>query len=297
MSECRLCPRRCGALRADGGVGFCGAGKSLRVSRAALHFWEEPPISGTRGSGTVFFSHCPLKCIYCQNYAISTGGDGLDISVDRLVDIFFELAAAGAHNINLVSPTQYTAEIIAAIKAARARGFALPVVWNTGGYELPETLRRLAGLVDIYLTDFKYMSPRLAEDFSAAPDYPAYAKAALCEMLRQQPECRYDGDGILRRGVIVRHLVLPGCTDDTKDVLDYLADDRRARLSLMGQYTPQPTCAHPQLSRPITEEEYADVIGYAELLGFTDAFVQERESAKESFIPKFDYTGVLPERK
>lgn len=294
---CRLCPRRCGAARTKGDTGFCGAGNALRVARAALHFWEEPPISGTRGSGAVFFSHCPLKCVYCQNFSISTGGDGLVISVDRLVDIFFELAAAGAHNINLVSPTQYTEEIISAITMAKARGFCLPFVWNTGGYECADTLRRLDGLVDIYLTDFKYMSPSLAERFSAAPDYPQYAREALCEMLRRQPKCEYDGDGLLRRGVIVRHLVLPGCTEDTKDILDYLSDFRGARLSLMGQFTPQPTCAHPQLLRPLTEEEYADVIGYAELLGLTDAFIQERGSASESFIPQFDYTGVMPERK
>lgn len=294
MSGCRLCPRRCGAVRSAGSVGFCGADGSLRVARAALHFWEEPPISGTRGSGTVFFSHCPLKCIYCQNHEISSGGDGLVISTDRLTDIFFELRAAGAHNINLVSPTQYTDEIIAAVSAAKARGFDLPFVWNTGGYELADTLRRLDGLVDIYLTDFKYMSARLAGAFSAAPDYPAAARAALCEMLRQIPRGQYDADGLMRRGVIVRHLVLPGCTADTKDILDYLADLRGVRLSLMGQFTPQPTCTHPALSREVSAEEYDDVVGYAELLGFTDAFIQERGSASESFIPKFDYTGVLP---
>lgn len=298
-SGCMLCPRRCSADRKSNKPGYCGADGKLKVARAALHFWEEPPISGTRGSGTVFFSHCPLKCVYCQNRGISSDGDGLEITVGRLTDIFFELREAGAHNVNLVSPTQYTEEIIAAVRAAKMRGFDLPIVWNTGGYESVETLRRLRGIVDIYLTDFKYHDPALAKKYSAAADYPTVCADALAEMVAEQPTCVYDGDGIMQRGVIVRHLVLPGHTEDSKDVLDYVWDHygKNVAFSLMSQYTPQADCPCAELRRPLSAEEYADVVGYAELLGMTDAFVQDGESVSESFIPKFDYTGVMPKEK
>ena len=198
--HCMLCPRQCGADRGHGQIGFCGAGKALRVARAALHMWEEPPVSGTHGSGTVFFSHCPLKCVYCQNREISAGGSGLDISETRLVQIFFELRDMGAHNINLVSPTQYAAQVAGAIRIARGQGFDLPFVWNTGGYERVETLRMLRGLIDVYLTDFKYMSAKRAMRYSGAPDYPPVAEAALCEMLLQRPECKYQGGLFAPRG-------------------------------------------------------------------------------------------------
>lgn len=294
--KCTLCPRVCGTDRASGGIGYCGAGNQLRVARAALHFWEEPPISGERGSGTVFFSHCPLQCVYCQNREISSGGDGLAITVDRLCDIFFELKAKGAHNINLVSPTQYADAIAEAIRMAKEKGIDLPFVYNTSGYERVETLQSLDGLIDIYLTDFKYMSASLGKKYSGAADYPAVAAAALCEMLRQQPVCSFDGV-LMTRGVIVRHLVLPGQTEDSKDVIDRVSDlcGKRAYLSLMRQYTPPRTCLHPELMRPITDGEYDEVVGYAELLGITRLFLQESESVSESFIPKFDYSGVLPE--
>ena len=288
--NCTLCPRRCGADRAVE-TGFCGAGRELKIARAALHFWEEPPISGTRGSGTVFFSHCPLQCVYCQNRAISACGDGLSVSDDRLVEIFFELAAKGAHNINLVSPTQYADRIAFAIRTAKARGFVLPFVWNTSGYESVETLRSLDGLVDIYLTDFKYASSALAARYSHAADYPAVAGAALAEMLRQQPKCVYYGE-LMTRGVIVRHLVLPSHTEDSKDVLDILSAYKPC-LSLMRQYTPQSGCPYAELARPITDAEYETVVGYALLCGLNKLFLQDGESVSESFIPAFDYEGVL----
>ncbi len=288
--NCTLCPRRCGADRAVE-TGFCGAGRELKIARAALHFWEEPPISGTRGSGTVFFSHCPLQCVYCQNRAISACGNGLSVSDDRLVEIFFELAAKGAHNINLVSPTQYADRIADAIRAAKARGFVLPFVWNTSGYESVETLRSLDGLVDIYLTDFKYASSALAARYSHAADYPVVAGAALVEMLRQQPKCVYNGE-LMTRGVIVRHLVLPSHTEDSKDVLDILSAYKPC-LSLMRQYTPQSGCPYAELARPITDAEYETVVGYALLCGLNKLFLQDGESVSESFIPAFDYEGVL----
>lgn len=266
------------------------------MARASLHMWEEPPISGERGSGTVFFSHCPLKCVYCQNREISNGGDGLPITVERLCDIFFELRDKGAHNINLVSPTQYVDHIAEAIRMAKKKGFDLPFVYNTSGYERVETLRSLTGLIDIYLTDFKYMSASLAERYSHAADYPTVAAAALCEMLRQQPRCVFDGE-LMRNGVIVRHLILPEQTADSKDVIDMVLEicGKHAWLSLMRQYTPPKICAYPELLRPITDAEYDDVVGYAELCGCTKLFLQESESVSESFIPKFDYSGVLPQ--
>lgn len=293
MSICTLCPRSCGVDR-NIKKGYCGAPDNLKVARAALHFWEEPPISGEKGSGTVFFSHCPLKCVYCQNRSISSAGDGLEITVERLCEIFFELKEKGAHNINLVSPTQYADKIAAAIKAAKAKGFDLPFVWNTSGYEGVETLKALCNLVDIYLTDFKYASCDLSKKYSHAADYSIVAKAALREMMRQQPDCIFDGD-IMKKGVIVRHMLLPNCTHDSKDVIDIFSDicGNRAYLSLMRQYTPQSGCEYAEIMRPVTDSEYEDVVGYAELLGIKKLFLQESESVSESFIPEFNYIGVL----
>jgi putative pyruvate formate lyase activating enzyme len=291
---CTLCPRNCRVDR-ENKIGYCGAPQSLKVARAALHFWEEPIISGDRGSGTVFFSHCPLKCVYCQNSEISSGGDGLEIGVSRLCDIFFELKEKGAHNINLVSPTQYADKIITAMKMAKEKGLDLPFVWNTSGYESVETLKMLDGLVDIYLTDFKYASPEIAKKYSHADDYPAVCTDALKEMMRQQPICVFDGE-MLKKGVIVRHLLLPGCMGDSKDVVDAFFDicGDRAYLSLMRQYTPQINCEFKELMRAVADSEYEEVTGYAELLGIEKLFLQEDESVSESFIPKFDYSGVLP---
>ena len=244
--KCTLCPRLCGADRENGEIGYCGADGSLKVARAALHMWEEPPISGVQGSGTVFFSHCPLKCVYCQNRDISSGGDGLKISVERLCEIFFELKEKGAHNINLVSPTQYTNEIIAAVKMAKERGFDLPFVYNTSGYERVETLEKLRGIVDIYLTDFKYMSSDAAKRYSNAKDYPAVAVAALREMMRQQSKCVLDGE-MMTRGVIVRHLVLPNNIGDSKDVIDTFDDicsiHRKKRVSIKRYPAQLPTAS------------------------------------------------------
>lgn len=299
MAGCKLCPRLCGADRTAGEVGFCGADGRLRVARAAPHMWEEPPISGKRGSGTVFFSHCPLRCVYCQNRNISSGGFGTDITAGRLCDIFFELAEKGVHNINLVSPTQYTREIIAAVRMAKARGFSLPFVWNTGGYERVETLRALEGLVDIYLTDYKYASCALAARYSDAADYPAAADAALREMVRQQPHCVWGGE-LLTRGVIVRHLVLPTHADDSCEVVRrvYDAYGDRVILSLMSQYTPVGDCGgFAELASPVSAEEYDRVVDFALSLGVENAFIQEGGCVSESFIPAFDTTGVLPEKE
>ena len=223
MPLCTLCPRSCGADRAAGQKGYCGVGGTkIKAARAALHMWEEPCISGSQGSGTVFFSGCPLRCVYCQNRDIARAGAGKEITVERLSEIFLELQEKGAANINLVTPTHYTPEIVKAVAEARDGGLTLPIVYNCGGYEKPETLRTLEGIVDIYLTDFKYMDAEAARRYSHAPDYPEIAKEALGEMVRQQPEPVFDEKGMMKKGVIVRHLLLPGHLKNAEAVVKYV---------------------------------------------------------------------------
>ncbi len=296
MQECTLCPRNCRANREKGETGVCGvAGPGIVGARAALHMWEEPCISGERGSGTVFFSGCSLRCIYCQNYEIAHAKHGKRITVERLAEIFLELAEKGAHNINLVTPTHYTPEIIAAVKMARERGLSLPIVYNCSGYEKVETLRLLEGIVDIYLTDFKYMEKELAANYSKAPDYPEIAKEALCEMVRQTKEVMLDADGMMTKGVIVRHLLLPNHLRNAKKVVNYVYETYgdKVYLSLMNQYTPLPQVKHiPELNRKVTEREYEKLVDYAIALGVEYAFIQEGETALESFIPQFECEGI-----
>ena len=292
--SCRLCPRDCGIDRTKF-PGRCGETHEIRAARAALHFWEEPCISGTRGSGTVFFSGCNLRCVYCQNHEISTMVTGKRVSVGRLTEIFLGLKEKGAHNLNLVTPTHYAIEIHEALREARRQGLSLPIVWNTSGYEDPETLRRLEGDVDVYLTDFKYMDKDLAARFSKAPDYPSIAKAALREMVRQKPHLRTDEEGMLKEGVIVRHLLLPGHTRNAKDVVRYVYTTYgdKVLLSLMNQYTPVREIPDaPELNRRPTRREYEKLISFAIDLGVTNALIQEGGTQKESFIPPFDYEGI-----
>lgn len=296
MNRCQLCPRACGTDRSAGQKGICGAGAKIKVARAALHFWEEPCISGTRGSGTVFFSYCPLHCVYCQNAQLSGGRAGAEITVRRLAEIFLELEEQGAHNINLVTPTHYTPHIARALRCAKEAGLGIPVVHNGSGYESVRTLRMLDGLIDIYLTDFKYMDKGIAERYSHAPDYAAHAKDAIAEMVRQAGVAVFDADGMMRRGVIVRHLLLPGHLEDSKNVVRYLyetyGDD--IYLSLMSQYTPVQKEQLPEgLRRMVTDEEYDGLIDFALALGVENGFLQEGAAASESFIPPFDLTGVL----
>lgn len=300
-SHCTLCPRACGADRAAGATGYCGAGGTLRVARAALHHWEEPCLSGdpeaVTGSGTVFFTGCALRCCYCQNYAISQQGLGKDIDEKRLARIFLELQQKGAKNLNLVTATQWLPWVVAALDDARAQGLTLPVAYNTGGYETVETVRALAGYVDIWLTDWKYASSSLAARLSAAPDYPVVAQAALRQMLLQTGEPMYDGEGYLRRGVIVRHLALPGQYRDSLAVLEQMAAVRRETgvafiPSLMSQFTPFYHAADHGLGRRITSYEYRRVIDKAVALGLTDGYMQEKSSAREEYTPPFDLEGV-----
>lgn len=292
---CMLCPRRCGARRSEGQLGFCGAPGTIRAARAALHFWEEPCISGSGGSGAVFFSGCPLSCVFCQNQEISSGGRGLPISEERLVDCFFRLQEEGAHNINLVTPTHYADVLSRCIKKAKDAGLSLPFVYNCGGYESVDTLKRLEGLIDIYLPDFKYMSPALSERYSGAPDYPEVAKAALEEMVRQRGEVVFDESGLMKRGVLIRHMLLPGCLEDSIAVMDYLWHKYgyMVYFSLMSQYTPcRPMEGFPELMRRVSEKDYEALVDFCVSLGMENAFVQEGESAEESFIPSFDGTGL-----
>lgn len=295
--RCTLCPRRCLARRAQGQAGFCGVGGQLKAARAALHFWEEPCISGQRGSGTVFFSGCTLKCCYCQNYPISAQGQGKELSIDRLAEIFLELQQKGAHNINLVTPGQWRPWITAALDKARAGGLVLPIVCNTGSYETLESIEAWRGYVDIWLADLKYVSPAISAELSAAPDYFAVARPAIEAMMAQAGRPVLDPEGILRRGVILRHLALPGHLEDSFAVLDQMAAWNEADPgcfipSLMSQYTPFYQAAEHGIGRRITTYEYRRVVNYAMDKGLSAGYMQQKSSAKEEYTPLFDLTGL-----
>lgn len=299
LDACELCPRCCRAARAKGARGVCGADSALKIARAALHMWEEPPISGEAGSGTIFFSGCPLKCIYCQNHQISTGGFGIEIAPERLVEIMLELQDQGALNVNLVTATHYAHLLSAAIGAARRRGLKIPIVYNTSGYERVQAVAELAGLVDVWLTDFKYADAALARSLSHVPDYPDVAAAALAQMVSQINAAGGEllaRDGHMLRGIIVRHLVLPGHAEDSCRVLDRIwevAGD--VPISVMNQYTPNQRMRDQggDLARAVLDEEYEMVLDHADDLGFTTMFWQEGGAVDESFTPPFDTTGVL----
>lgn len=296
---CNLCPRNCGADR-ENTLGFCGVGNKLKVARAALHMWEEPCLSGynEEGSGAIFFSGCSLGCVFCQNINISRGKAGKEITVDRLVEIFFELKSQGALNINFVTPDHYVPQIIKAIDMARERGFDLPFVYNCSGYVKPEIIDLLDGYIDIYLPDFKYMSGELAKKYSRAEDYPEYAKPGLERMVKQVGGDRmsFNDGGIMTRGVIVRHMLLPGCMEDSKRVIKYLYETygNDIYISIMSQYTPMPGIEekYPELAHKVDFDEYNELVDYAIELGVENGFIQEEEAAEDSFIPEFDCTGV-----
>lgn len=290
LENCVLCPRRCGVNRLNGEKGFCGASDKIKIARSALHFWEEPCISGKNGSGTVFFSHCTLKCVFCQNYDISARNNGREITVRELAGCFLDLQSKGANNINLVTPTHYVSQIIEALGDAKARGLTLPVLYNTSGYERVETLRMLDGLIDVYMPDMKYFSDKYAVKYSNAPGYFRTASEALREMFCQTGKNTFK-NGIMQKGVIVRHLMLPGLLFDTKHIIDYLyktyGDD--IYISLMSQYTPlEHVKKYPELYRKLNMKHYEAMVDYCAELGIKNAFVQDGEAAKESFIPPFN---------
>ncbi|WP_418917241.1 4Fe-4S cluster-binding domain-containing protein [Agathobacter sp.] len=293
--NCLLCPRKCGINRRTGQTGVCGVSSEIKVARAALHYWEEPCISGKRGSGAVFFSGCSLHCVFCQNREISDGKAGKVISKERLSDIFMELAVKGANNINLVTPGQYIPDIVWAVNDAKSRGMKLPIIYNTSGYENVTELKLLEGIVDVYLPDFKYMDSALSAMYSRAKDYPSVAKQALSEMVRQQPDVVIDdATGLIQKGVIVRQLLLPGHVNDAKAVLKYLYDTYHDHvyISMMSQFTPIALKDYPEINRTVTRREYERLVDYALEIGITNAFIQEGDVAKDSFIPAFDCEGV-----
>ena len=292
--NCHICPRECGADRENGQLGVCGTTNKIYVARAALHMWEEPCISGKEGSGAVFFTGCPLGCLYCQNYEISRGRKGKggkELTTAELADTFVRLQDEGANNINLVTPTHYSYQIIEALNIARVKGLRIPIVYNCSGYEKKETLEALEGYVDIYLTDFKYMNRELASAYSRAENYVDVAKIAVDEMVRQCPNVMFNENGIMQKGVIVRNLLLPGNVKNSKDVVKYIYDKYgdNVFLSIMNQYTPleQVKEMNP-LNRKVTKREYNRLIEYVLELGAKNVFIQEGDVAKESFIPDFE---------
>lgn len=294
MSFCNICPRKCNAERlplAENGEGFCGLGGAPRIARAALHFWEEPPISGENGSGTVFFSGCNLGCIFCQNKKISRGRFGKTVTPERLREIYEELINKGAHNINLVTPTHFADAVLASLEPK----LAVPVVYNCGGYESVETLKKFEGKIQIYLPDMKYSDNALAKKYSAAPDYFETAKAAVKEMYRQTGKYDIGDDGIMKKGVIIRHLILPGRLENTKKVIDWVKNEfapGEVLFSLMSQFTPVEGCNTDELYRRLTKDEYSEIADYLFESGIEDGFMQELSSAKEEYIPPFDLEGV-----
>ncbi len=292
--SCTLCPRACGADRTRS-HGACGMGDTVYAARAALHMWEEPCISGERGSGAVFFVGCSLGCVFCQNRTISRGNGGVPLNADALADAFLRLQdEEHAHNINLVTATHFTPTVADAIALARTRGLTVPTVWNSSGYESVETLRMLEGLVDVYLPDLKYVSSELSAKYAHAPDYFEAASLALNEMFRQVGEPRFSDDGIMTRGMIIRHLVLPTHTDDSRRVIRYLHDrfGDSVYISIMNQYTPMNGIPFPELTRAVTDEEYDEVVNFAADIGVVNGFIQEGGTVAESFIPAFDGEGL-----
>ena len=298
LENCKLCPRMCGVNRLKGEKGFCGVtGKNVFVARAGLHQWEEPCISGSQGSGTVFFTGCNLRCVYCQNREISRGQTlGVEVSTDRLAEIFTELQGKGAHNINLVTPTHYAYQIKEAIAIAKDKGLNVPVVYNCGGYELPETIDFLGEDIDIYLTDFKYRDRSLAKKYSLAENYPAKAIKALDKMVELAGDATFDNSGIMKKGVIVRHLVLPGAVENSLNTIAFLRQryGDKIYISIMNQYTPPVGVSLPEeLQVSVSEEDYGKILEFAEDIGITNGFIQEGGTVSESFIPRFDGYGVL----
>lgn len=289
LKNCTLCPRKCSVDRTLGKLGVCKAGLEIKIAKAYLHMWEEPPISGTNGSGTVFFSHCNMGCVFCQNYKISSLHQGKYVTTNELCDIFLELQGKKAHNINLVTPTHYIPQIADAIIMAKEKGLKIPVIYNSGGYESVEALKLLDGLIDIYMPDMKYFDDKYAVKYSNAPHYFEYAKKAISEMYRQVGKNEFY-NGIMTKGVIVRHMMLPGLLFDSKKIIDYLYKEYKddIYISIMSQYTPMPNAInYPEINRTVPKEYYNSLVDYAVELGIKNAFIQGEDAVGESFIPDF----------
>lgn len=295
LRSCRLCPRNCSINRLDGNRGFCGGGSLIKASRASLHYWEEPCISGTKGSGTVFFSDCNLRCIFCQNHKISQEGIGAEITSERLSEIFLEHQEKGAHNINLVTPTHYVPQIIKALDIAKKNGLNLPVLYNTNSYENIETIQALNGYIDVYLPDLKYFSNKFAVKYSSAPDYFKFATKAIEEMVSQVGNPVFDEQGLIKKGVIIRHLMLPGLLFDSKKVIDYIYSTYgdSVYISLMNQYTPMYKASEfPEINRTLNPKHYDSLIDYCLSIGIKNGFIQDSGTSSENFVPEFDMRGI-----
>lgn len=291
LNKCMLCPRNCKVNRNKNELGYCKANNKMKIAKAYLHMWEEPPITGKKGSGTIFFSNCNLRCLFCQNYYISEEGNGVEIDTKRLADICLDLQEQGATNINLVTPTHYVPLIIDGLKLAKEKGLVIPIVYNSSGYEKKETIQLLDGIIDVYLPDFKYYSDDYAIKYSGCKDYFIYASESLQEMVRQKPKCIFDDEGNIISGVIVRHLLIPKMENDSKKILKYLYDTYKNKIyiSIMNQYTPVRVCKYAELNQKVDDMVYDDIINYAWDVGIRQAFVQEGETQNESFIPKWDF--------
>lgn len=295
LGNCRLCPRNCNVNRLKNEVGFCKSNVNLNIARVSLHDWEEPCISGSRGSGTVFFSNCNLNCVFCQNHEISQQGIGKEVSIERLSTIFMEQQERGAHNINLVTPTHFVPQIIEAIKLSKAIGLKIPIVYNSNGYENIDTIKALNGYIDVYLPDLKYMSDKYAKRYSKVSNYFEFASKAIDEMFKQAPKLIFNKDGLLTSGVIIRHLMLPGLLFDSKKLIDYIYNKYgdNIYISIMNQYTPMfNSKEYPEINKPLNPKHYDSLINHCIDIGIKNAFIQEDGTVKESFVPHFDLRGV-----
>lgn len=294
LDGCNLCPRNCNVNRNNNEIGYCGASNQMVIAKAYLHMWEEPCISGSVGSGTIFFSYCSLRCIFCQNYDISTLHKGNIVSINRLKEICLELQEKGALNINLVTPTHYVPLIVEALKLAKKEGLTIPIIYNTSSYENISTIKQLEGIVDVYLPDLKYYNDEYGIKYSNCNNYFKYASSAIEEMYKQVGKCVFDNNGIIKKGVIVRHLMLPDNIEDSKNIINYLYDKYKDNIciSIMNQYTPLRKLEYGNLNRKVSNDEYDDLIDYAYDLGIRNAYIQEGETQKESFIPDFDNEGI-----
>ena len=296
LENCLLCNRKCGVNRLKGELGVCSAGDSVKIARAALHLWEEPPISGENGSGTVFFSHCNFKCVFCQNHEISQNYNGATISIERLSDIFLELQEKGANNINLVTPTHYVPQIIEALDISKAKGLNLPILYNTNGYDSLDTIKYLDGYIDVYLPDFKYFNNKYAIKYSKVNDYKDNLIPVLKEMVRQTGSPKFDDNGLITKGVIIRHLMLPGLLFDSKKVIDtiYKTFGNQVYISIMNQYTPMfKACEYPEINKRLNSKHYESLINYASEIGVINGFIQDSEASSTDFVPSFNLEGVI----
>jgi len=295
LKKCALCPRKCSVNRLDGELGFCNASKDIKIAKVSLHQWEEPCISGTLGSGTVFFSNCNLKCVFCQNHTISQEGIGKIVSINRLSEIFLQQQKRGAHNINLVTPTHYVPQIIEALKIAKSRGLNIPILYNSNSYENIDTIKALKGYIDVYLPDLKYYRNKYAIKYSAAPNYFNTASEVITEMVSQVGEAKFNNAGIIQKGVIIRHLMLPGLLFDSKKIIDfiYTTFNDSVYISLMNQYTPMHKAAnYSEINKPLNPNHYDALIDYCLNLGITKCFIQENGTSSKAFVPNFDLSQV-----